>query len=132
MSTADIELIRVIFQRLADEGIEAVLENFHPDFEFTTPPDLASEPDTYRGHEGVRRWFDTFYEAMDRVVIEPTEIVDVGEGRVALSFRLVARGRSTGIELAQEAGGLVVLEDGLVVSMELAADLERILAKVDR
>ena len=129
MSAADVALTRRIFQRLADEGVEAVIDNFHPDFEVTTPPDLASEPGTYRGHDGLRRWFDSFYEAMDKVDIEPTEIVDVGEGRVAVAFRLVARGRSTGIELAQEAAMLVALEDGLAVRMELAASLEQALAK---
>lgn len=131
MSAADVELTRSTFQRLAGEGVEAVLDNFHPDFEVTTPPDLASEPDTYRGHDGLRRWFDSFYEAMDRVAIEPTEIVDAGEGRVAVAFRLVARGRSTGIELAQEAAMLVMLENGLVMRMELVASLEQALAKAD-
>lgn len=129
MSAADVELARRTFERLADEGVEPVIDNSHPDFEVTTPPDLASEPDTYRGHDGLRRWFNSFYEAMDKVAIEPTEIVDVGEGRVAVAFRLVARGRSTGIELAQEAAMLVVLEDGLVMRMELAASLEQALTK---
>ena len=42
----------------------------HPEFEVTTPQSLASEPDTYRGHEGIRRYFDSFYEAMENVYFE--------------------------------------------------------------
>ena len=33
----------------------------------TTPANLAAEPDTYRGHEGIRRYFDSFYDVMDEV-----------------------------------------------------------------
>ena len=51
----------------------------HPEFEVTTPPGLAAEPDTYRGPGGVRRYFESFYEAMDRVGFEPERFIAVGD-----------------------------------------------------
>ena len=53
------------------DGVDGILPFIHPDFEATTPPELAAEPDTYRGHEGVRRYFDSFYEIMDEIRFEP-------------------------------------------------------------
>ena len=44
------------------ERIEGSSPLIHSDFEATTPPSLASEPDTYRGPDGIRRWFDSFDE----------------------------------------------------------------------
>ena len=97
------------------------------DFEMSTPPDLAAEPDTYRGHDGVRRWFETFYEAMDEVRIEPREIVPAGE-RVGMSFRMTARGRTTGLEMVQEAAALSTVVDGKVTRLEFFPTLDDALA----
>jgi ketosteroid isomerase-like protein len=105
-------VIREAFEALAEGGVDAMLAYVRDDFEMVTPPDLASEPDTYRGPEGVRRWFDSFYEAMDEVRIEPLELRRYSEDVVGLAFRMVARGRTTSLELIQEAVGRCEVEDG--------------------
>ena len=81
--------------------MEGLLPFIHPEFEVTTPADLAAEPDTYRGPDGVRRYFDSFYEAMDEIRFEPREFLEAG-GRVIVPITLTARGRTTGIEARQE------------------------------
>ena len=60
--------------------MEALLPFIHPDFEVTTPAGLAAEPDTYRGPEGIRRYFESFYEAMDEVGFEPEEFTASASG----------------------------------------------------
>jgi ketosteroid isomerase-like protein len=128
MSEADLELAREFFARLNEGGVDAVAANLHPDFEFTTPPELASEPGTYRGAEGLRAWYDSFYEAMDEVRVEPSEFVQVGDGLVAAAFTLVARGRSTGLEFSQNAGLLMRMKDGLAHGSEIFATLDEAVA----
>jgi len=32
------------------------VRQFHPDFVGVVPPELSAEPDTYRGHAGIRRY----------------------------------------------------------------------------
>ena len=81
MSSQNVELVRRGFEALSEGGVEALLPFIHPEFEVTTPANLASEPDTYRGHEGIRRYFDSFYDAMDEVRFEPGEFQEAG-GRV--------------------------------------------------
>jgi ketosteroid isomerase-like protein len=127
VSEADVELAKSIFERLAGGGVEAVADSFDKDFEFTTPAALASEPDTYRGVEGVRRWFDSFYEAMDRVELVPRDIVDAGEGRVAVAFTIETRGRTTGLELTQEAAMLVRIRDERAHRFEIFPTLDEAL-----
>ncbi len=128
MSASNIELSRTVFELLARGGVDAVADRFDDEFEFTTPPGLASEPDTYRGIEGVRRWFASFYEAMDEVRIDPVEFVDAGEDSVAVQFRLIARGRTTGIEASQDAAMLVSLRDQLILRFQIVPTLEDALA----
>jgi ketosteroid isomerase-like protein len=111
--TQDVEaLVRKAFEALDSGGVEAMLPYVRDDFEMVTPPELASEPDTYRGPDGVRRWFDSFYEAMDEVRIEPLELRPYGTELVGIAFRMVARGRTTSLELIQEACARCEVVDG--------------------
>jgi ketosteroid isomerase-like protein len=119
----NVELMRRAFEDLAEGGVEAMLPYIDEDFEMTTPANLAAEPDTYRGHDGVRRWFDTFYEAMDSVRIEPQEIEAVGD-RVAVRFHMTARGRTTGLEAVQEAACLCHVEDSKATRMDFYATFD--------
>jgi ketosteroid isomerase-like protein len=121
--TADnTEIIRAGFQALNEGGVEALLPLVHPEFEMTTPPNLAAEPDTYRGPEGVRRYFDSFYDAMDEVRFEPGEFREVG-GRVIAQSTLIARGRATGIEVEQEVVLVWSLRDDQVIRVEVYATM---------
>lgn len=55
MSEANVALVRQWFEGVGAGDVEAMLPFLHPEFEFTTPPTLAAEPDTYRGEGGLRR-----------------------------------------------------------------------------
>jgi ketosteroid isomerase-like protein len=123
MSSQDVEFVRRGFEALSEGGVEALLPFIHPEFEVTTPPQFAAEPDTYRGHEGVRRYFDSFYDAMDEVRFEPSDFRDA-QGRVIVPTRLIARGRTTGIETQQDVVLVWALRDGLAIRVEVYATVE--------
>jgi ketosteroid isomerase-like protein len=126
VAASNLETIKEAFERLSDEGYESLLPLIHPEFEVTTPPELASEPDTYRGPEGIRRYFESFYEAMDRVEFEPTAFHDVG-GRVVVDFVLHARGRTTGIEVEQRGAFVWTLRDDKAIRLEVYPRLDEAL-----
>jgi ketosteroid isomerase-like protein len=121
MSQENVELIRSAYATLAEKGVEAVLDLAHPQFEMTTPPSLASEPDTYRGREGARRWFGSFGDAMEGVYFEGRKFTGVGD-KVLVDTTLHARGRSTGIETEQRAFLVWTLRDGMVITLETFAE----------
>ena len=117
MSEDRVEVVRATWAALADGGVDAMLGFIAEDFEMTTPSQLAAEPDTYRGHAGIRRWFDSFYEAVDEIRIEPVQLVPAGD-RVAMEFTLATRGRTTGLEASLTAASLCDVEDGKVARLE--------------
>jgi ketosteroid isomerase-like protein len=121
VASENVEAVRRGFDALREGGVEALLELVDPEFEVTTPPELASEPDTYRGPEGLRRYFDSFYEAMDEIAFEPHSFEEVGE-RVVAEFTLRARGRTTGLEFSQHAWQVWTLRDGRAIRLEVFAD----------
>src|SRR5690242_20891475 len=107
----NVEAMRRGYEAFAERGVDGFLEFIHPDFELVTPPGLALEPQTYRGHEGVRRYFDSFYEAVDEIRVEPDEFIAVGD-RVLVPFRLTTRGRASGIEASMRAVQVCEIRDG--------------------
>ncbi len=80
MSQENVEIVRRGYEALAEQGVEAVLAFIDPQFEGTTPPSLASEPDTYRGHEGVSRFFGSFGDAMEGVYVDAPTPGDPNRG----------------------------------------------------
>lgn len=133
MSDQDVEILRRGFEAFRTGGVEALLPFIHPEFEATTPASLAAEPDTYRGHEGVRRYFDSFYDAMDEISFELREPTSVGN-RVIVPTTLHARGRTTGIEAEQEFVAAWWFRDGKAIRSEVYPTLEEAMeaAQVER
>jgi uncharacterized protein len=123
VSRPNLEVAREGFEAMRDGDVEALLPFVHPEFELTTPPNLAAEPDTYRGKEGVRRYFSSFYEAMDRVWFEADDFVEVG-GRVIVPTVLRTRGRTTGIETEQRLVQVWELKDELAFRIEVYPTIE--------
>jgi ketosteroid isomerase-like protein len=131
MSQENVEIMRRGYAVLAEQGIEAVLALADPEFEATTPPSLASEPDTYRGHEGARRWFGSFGDAMEGVYFEGQEFTSVGD-KVLVDTKLHARGRTTGIETQQRAFVVWTLREGLVTRAETFVEQGQALEAAER
>ncbi len=111
MSDTNLDLVREGFDAMREGDPDAMMPFIHPEFEVTTPPGLAAEPDTYRGPEGIRRYFDSFYDAMDRVTFDADEFIPVGELVVVRSV-LRTRGRTSGIEAEQKIALVYELKDG--------------------
>jgi ketosteroid isomerase-like protein len=127
----NLEIVERGFEAFNERGVEGILPYIHPDFETTTPPDLASEPDTYRGHEGVHRWFSSFDEVMDEIRWDARSFREVGD-RVVVEFTLRARGKTTGLDFGQDAVMVWELRDGLGIRIYIYSTLEEALAALEQ
>jgi ketosteroid isomerase-like protein len=123
VAASNVETIRDAYETLRRDGYEALLPLIDDDFEVTTPPELAAEPDTYRGPEGMRRYFESFYEAMDKIEFIPAAFHEVGS-LVVVDATLRARGRTTGIEVEQSASFVWKLRDAKAIGLEVYPSLE--------
>jgi uncharacterized protein len=131
VSQDNVELMRAGLAAFENGGVDALLDYIHPEFEVTTSPSLTVEPDTYRGHEGVRRYFDSFYEIMDEVHFVPEEFIAVGDV-VVIPVKLVARGRETGIEATQQIFMAWSARDGKAIGVEAFPTLEEAMEAAER
>jgi ketosteroid isomerase-like protein len=127
----DSDAIRVVDAALSGTATgdpEAVVPHIHPQFEMRTPPGLAAEPDLYHGPDGVRRWFESFYEVMNEVRVEASELEQVGENTVVADLLISARGRATGLELQQQAVALARVADTKVKELQFFTERDQALA----
>jgi ketosteroid isomerase-like protein len=118
-----VEVVRALFERFAEGGIEPTLDLFHEDLLIEIPPDMSAEPDTYRGREGARRYFQGFEGMIDDVRYEAREIVPIDD-RVLACARMSGTGVSSGLGVALDAFVLHEFEDGLIKRMRPYPDEE--------
>ncbi len=124
MARQDIEVLKRAFALLDSETYEQALPLVADDFEMVTTRDVASEPDVYRGPDGIRRWFESFLQAMDHVRVESRRFHETADDQVIVEFRLLARGRTSGIEAGQDAIALATVAEGKLSRLEFFLSLE--------
>jgi ketosteroid isomerase-like protein len=125
VASSELELVEHAFKLLNSESYEQALELVDERFEMTTTSEVASEPGVYRGHDGVRRWWESFLEVMDYVALDAKSLEAAGEGRVIVEFAIRARGRRSGIEAQQPANALATVSDGRLMRLEFFTSVER-------
>jgi ketosteroid isomerase-like protein len=129
VAESNAELMRRGLEGMETEGWEAMLPMLADDFEMTTPSGLAAEPDTYRGEEGIRRYWESFYEVMEEIHVEAQAFHEI-EDWVLATFTLRATGRTTGIESGIEGVMAWRWRDGKAVRALLFASLEEARAAI--
>jgi ketosteroid isomerase-like protein len=117
-----IEVLERMFAAFEDGGVEAALEYIDPEFVVVIGPELSAEPDVYRGHEGVRRYFAGF-EGMEDVILTPQGFIEDGE-QVLVPTVLSGRGTTSGIEVEQRVVQAWTFRRGKAIRVEAFADLD--------
>jgi ketosteroid isomerase-like protein len=116
MTDSNVEVVRRLFDMLGDGGIEPMLALIDPSVVIEIPPDMSAEPDTYHGHDGVRRYFQGFEGMLEDLRYEAIDVTAVGE-RVLVHTHFSGRGVSSGLDVGIDAYVVTELADGKVVRM---------------
>jgi ketosteroid isomerase-like protein len=123
VSESNLEVVRRLFDQYAEGGVEAILDGADENIVIEIPSDLSAEPDTYHGHDGLRRYFAGFEGMIDDVRYEAFELSAEGDFVLAHS-RMSGRGVSSGLEVNLEVYVLHELAGGKIVRIRPYADLE--------
>ena len=123
MSEANVSLVRQLIEAFNSEDIDRVLALAHSDVEIEISPDVSAEPDIYRGHEGMRRYFESFRDAMVDIHFEAERIWEIGT-TVVVALLLTARGRQTAIAVEQHSAGVWTFSDDKLIGIHAYASPE--------
>jgi ketosteroid isomerase-like protein len=113
VSESNLEVVRQLFERFAEGGIEPTLELFSEDVVIEIPPNMSAEPDDYHGHAGVRRYFAGFDGMIEDLRYEALELIPL-EDVVLAHVRLSGRGASSGLDVSLDPYVVHELESGRI------------------
>ena len=124
MADSNLDVVQRLFDDYAEGGVEAVLHGADENIVIEIPPDMSAEPDTYHGHDGVRRYFAGFEGMLDDIRYEALDLTPRGEDMVIAHIRLSGRGVSSGLDADLEAYVVHELANGKIVRIRPYADLD--------
>jgi ketosteroid isomerase-like protein len=139
--TQNVETLRQIYEAFNDRDIEALMEGFHPDIEIEETQDLAYAAALlrvlgprfvilsggYKGHEEVKKLWETVWEISEWFLVYPQDYLESGE-HVVVPITLNARAKGTGLEGEAPTAHLWQMRDGKGYRLQVFADKQQALA----
>lgn len=121
----NVDVVTGIIEAMSRRDLDAVLAASDADCELT--PLISAWPEPYRGHEGLRRWFDDTAFNWERWEVEVTEARELERDTVLTNVRWRGRPRGSESELDGPAAAIWHLRDGKAVSVTVYPDERRAL-----
>jgi ketosteroid isomerase-like protein len=115
MSESNLEIARRVLDAFGRREVVAVLALLDSKVVFFAPTAIAARhPTTYRGHEGVRLYFDHVARVWDELEVEPHDFKDAGEFVVALG-KVRGRLKDGGGTVEDDVAWAWKVKDGKVI-----------------
>jgi ketosteroid isomerase-like protein len=103
---------------------DAAVADFDPAIEWSVHPSVMPDAGTYHGHAGVKRFWETWAEAISGMVLEIEECRRVAEDRVLAITRAHGRGAGSGAPVASGRFAQIAdFRDGRVTRVRLYGDV---------
>ena len=115
MSQENVEIVRRIYERLNRGDVEGVVELCDDDF-LMDMSERVFNPDTYRGHDGIRRFYEGVSEAWESYRWDVEETRVAGDSVVAM-LHCTAQSREGGPGVDWRVAWLWKLQRGTPVSL---------------
>jgi ketosteroid isomerase-like protein len=123
MSHENVELLRRVIDAYNARDVEGFIAYCDPSIELESAF-AAVGGAVYRGHDGLRTFFQDFEDAWGGVVrVEPEAYFDLGEQTLAF-YVLHGRGRHSGVEVAMPNALVARWSDDLIVYLKAYAHRE--------
>jgi ketosteroid isomerase-like protein len=128
MASANVEVIRRGLDAYNKGDVVAMLETADPDIEFVPLRSLVVGG-SYRGHEGIRQFFEDLDEEWENRVIRNEDFRERDDS-VLLLGEFEARGKASGVEMHSPVAWLFELRDGKVMRMQAYSNQEEALRAI--
>jgi ketosteroid isomerase-like protein len=128
MSQENVEVVRRLYSLRPDAASvvrgdfdDIFFDYFDPDVEIVPPLRYPDTESSYRGPEGVRRWYRQLDEVWDDWRFEAERFFDAGD-RVVVFVRVSGSAKQSGAALAISAAHVLTLRDGRVTRADIFLD----------
>jgi ketosteroid isomerase-like protein len=122
MSQENVEIVRRVFDAVANRDSASILALYDPDvvidFSDGTLADRIGQGGTYRGHDGLRAFDQELRDAFDDFETNCEELIEAGP-RVLSVSRYRARGRRSGLEIDGPLQfGIWTIRNGTIIRVD--------------
>jgi ketosteroid isomerase-like protein len=128
MSRENVEVVRRILEAANRQDWQAVVAELDLKVEIDDRDIL--DADDYRGHNSFFRWIARWNESWESWRMEDIEIRPAGDDRAIGLFRMVVKGKGSGIEIDRHDALVCTLRHGKVVAMGYYNDQQQTLETV--
>jgi ketosteroid isomerase-like protein len=123
------DLIRSSYKAWSEADLEGLLETLDPEVIFRTSGTFPDFAPVYRGHDGMREFWEAFREPWEWVEIQVERIVKGGD-RAAISVQFRSRGRGSGVMTDLHQGHAVRFKNDRIVEISTSASFDQALEAV--
>jgi ketosteroid isomerase-like protein len=116
METASEEPARLFAEAITRGDVDAAVAVCHTRVEFHSMLDISGR--LYRGHDGIRRYMDDVASAWDEWRVEVDRITEGPDGRVLIVMTMHARGKGSGVSLAECTAHIWTVDEGKLLRNE--------------
>jgi ketosteroid isomerase-like protein len=114
VSDQNVQIARQTFEAIRARDIDGLVELYDPDIEFEPLTGIEVEIGGYRGHAGVRRYFEEITHVWEEMLPHADDVRGVGDQVVILGGCAV-RGRGSGAMSDNPMAWVLTLRDGKVL-----------------
>lgn len=123
-------LIRAAYKAWSEDDLEALLDTLDPEVEFLTSGSFPDFDPVYRGHDGMRNFWDAMRAPWESFRLDVERIVE-GDDCAAVVVRFRARGRGSGVMTEDlEQGQALWFRNGRMVKVSAHTSFEQALEEV--
>jgi ketosteroid isomerase-like protein len=131
MSEENVEIVRLAYDYVStDRDAASVLEIYDPEVEWDVSQaparHLLGEPYVFRGHDGLKNFFQTWYEAWAEVKPDLEELRDLGDQVIAIETTR-GRGRTSGLDVELPHASVWTVRKGKITRVQWFATREEAL-----
>jgi ketosteroid isomerase-like protein len=119
MTEEDVDLVRRFERSWSRGDLEAALECVHDDFEFDWSNSIGPFMGTYKGRDGLTRFWTDMLDAWEQFSPEAEEIFACGPGRLITRDVVRARGKGSGIDMEGRGAMLWEVRDGKIARVKM-------------
>jgi ketosteroid isomerase-like protein len=100
-----------------EAALALIPEMFDPDVEFSPWTAREVEQGTYRGHDGLRRFFGELRDMLGPVRYSPEEYHPLSDDLIVVLTRLEGVGQRSDVPVGTDLGLIYEFQDGLVIRL---------------
>jgi ketosteroid isomerase-like protein len=120
MQTANQAAVLGFATAIRDSDRDVALAVCHPDIEFVSMLGISGR--SYMGHSGIREYFDDIESAWAEWSVDVERVAEGADGRVAIVMTMRARGKGSGVELAERTAHIWTVRNGRLLRNQLHRD----------